>query len=198
MKEPYAGIDYGRGISNIDHEKNIRYGVISQNEVLQAWADSSEPNYVYYCPECEREIGQEVPETCPDCGHEFDDGDFDMLEPVSWYVDDGEYTAECGDDGDIFITKSLYFTYAQFCSPCAPGAVYLMNPFKPVGEVKEQLKTVSEIAPNAYGEAYKSHAENAGYAKGYCFSHDWFEDGKAPYPVFSVETGELVLPDEKE
>jgi len=26
----------------------------------------------------------------------------------------------------------------------------------------------------------------------YCFGHDWFEDGKAPYPVYSVETGELV------
>ena len=31
--------------------------------------------------------------------------------------------------------------------------------------------------------------------KTYCFGHDWFEGGKAPYTVYSVETGELVAPD---
>jgi len=28
--------------------------------------------------------------------------------------------------------------------------------------------------------------------KTYCLGHDWFEDGKAPYPVFRVDTNELV------
>lgn len=31
--------------------------------------------------------------------------------------------------------------------------------------------------------------------KTYCVGHDWFEDGKAPYPVYSVATGELVAPE---
>jgi hypothetical protein len=199
MKDNYAGIDYGHGMTNVDHETGIRYGVISQNEVLQAWADESEPNYLYFCPKCDAELGNEYPDQdgCPNCGHEFEGDDFEFMEPLSFSVDDGKYIAECGDDGDIFITKSPYFTFAQFCSPCAPGAVYLMNPYKSEGYAKEQLATVSEIAPLAYGEAFRSHAEYAGFARGYCFGHDWFESGKAPYPVFSVETGELVLPKEK-
>jgi hypothetical protein len=28
--------------------------------------------------------------------------------------------------------------------------------------------------------------------KSYCLGHDWFEGGKAPYKVFSVETGQEV------
>ena len=103
-----AGIDYGRGMSNIDHETGIRYGVINQNKVLQAWADSSEPDYGM--PE-----ENELPEDA---------------EPLGFYLDDGKYEAHCGDDGDIFITKSPFFTFCKFCSPCAPGAGYLQNPIE--------------------------------------------------------------------
>lgn len=36
-----VGIDHGLGTTNADHSTGIHYGVISQNEVLQAWADNS-------------------------------------------------------------------------------------------------------------------------------------------------------------
>ena len=91
MKDNYAGIDYGRGMSNIDHETGIRYGVINQHQVGQTWYDSSEPNYVYFCPECEAELGIEYPETCQHCGYEIEENDFDMQEPISFSVDDGKY-----------------------------------------------------------------------------------------------------------
>jgi hypothetical protein len=195
MKENYAGIDYGMGRSNRDPDTGLRYGVIHQHEVGQAWYDGSEPYYVYVCPDCDAEFKNECPEKCS-CGHEFDDGDFDFLEPISHYVDDDKYTAECGEDGDIFITKSPYFTYAQFCSPCAPGAIYLMTPFVNYWE-NSGTGQKGINSPENYPNDYKTKAENAGFAKGYCFGHDWFESGKAPYPVFSVETGELVLPKEE-
>jgi len=195
MKDNYAGIDYGRGISNVCPETGIRYGVISQNEVGQAWYDSSEPNYVYYCQSCESELGHELPEVCPHCNYEPKEGEYDFLDPVSHYVDDGEYMAECGEDGDIFITKSPYFTYAQFCSPCAPGAGYLMNSFVNVWENSGAEKS-GIMSPEDYPEDYKLKARNSGYPKVYCFGHDWFESGKAPYPVFSVETEEIVLPED--
>jgi hypothetical protein len=105
MENKSMGIDYGMGASNINPLTGIRYGVISQNEVLQAWADSSEPYY-----------GEE----------EMEEDDYDA-EPIFWFIDDGEYKAECGDDGEIFITKSPYYTTCAFCSPCAPGAGYLMD-----------------------------------------------------------------------
>jgi hypothetical protein len=162
----YAGIDYGGGITNIDVKAGIRYGIILQNsEVLQAWADSSEPFYVYHCPYCGTELkkGSEA-KRCPACYKYFKDGDFDNLEPAAYIYEEEGYACECDDHGDIWITKSPYFTYAQFCSPCAPGACHLNSPLD---------------TPDPRNRCY-------------CFGHDWFEDQKATYPVYSVTTGNIV------
>lgn len=141
VKEDYKGLDYSLGTANLDKENGIHYGVISIHEVLQSWADSSEANY-------------------PDM--EEDEEDDCMIEPVSFYLDDGEYIAEQQqDDTDIFIIKSPYYTLCQYCSPCAPGAGYIMN------TVEDGIKT-------------------------YCFGHDWFDSGKAPYPIYDVKSNELV------
>lgn len=124
------GIDYGFGKTNID-TNGIRYGVIPVNEVLQAWCDESEAYYgAPHCPECGNELDHDVCDghTC-DCGYEIkwvgDEcyGD----EPISHYVDDSDLTAESDSHGDIVITKSPYYTTCGFCSPCAPGAGYLMD-----------------------------------------------------------------------
>lgn len=97
------------------------------NNCVQEWAESSFPQYA------------------------SDDGD----DPVGFILKDGEYEASCDDQGDIFITKSPYFTWCRLCSPCAPGA----------GDIMSQ---------DPQGEA------------AYCFGHDWFESGVAPYKVFRV------------
>ena len=138
-----AGIDYGMGKTNRD-ESGIHYGVIHQREVLQNWADSSEPYYG------ELEEGQE----------EFDD----CAEPLSFsYQKEGYEAEQSQDDSDIFITKSPYYTLCAYCSPCAPGAGYVMSSRK--------------------------HG-----IKAYCFGDDWFDSGKAPYPVYEVKTGQRVHP----
>lgn len=160
------------GRTNIDTTTGIRFGVISMHEVTQAWCDSSEGDYgeptESECGECGKVFpvqcayGTEM--ECPHCGEITEIGLPDFAEPLAHYVDDGEYkAAQSSDDRDIFILKSPYFTRAAFCSPCAPGACYLMS-------------------PDDDGE------------KAYCFGHDWFEDGKAPYPVYSVATGALINP----
>ena len=129
-----GGIDYGMGKTNIDKKTEIRFGVIHQNECLQAWCDSSEPFY----PE--------------DCDENYEATGFE-------YNNDG-YEIKSDEYGDLFITKSPYYTFCGFCSPCAPGAGYLTSD---------------------------------GNVKSYCLNHDWFEDNKAPYTVYSVETGEVVI-----
>jgi hypothetical protein len=157
-----AGIDYSMGMSNVDQETGIHFGVISQNEVLQAWCDSSAPQYGNLnCPICDLsvEVGEEF---CPRCDHDFA-GEWDDIEPDCYMIDDGEYQATCGDDGDIFVVKSPYYTKCKFCSPCAPGAGYLMSP------IEDGIKA-------------------------YCFGHDWFESGIAPYPVYCVATDKLIEP----
>ena len=62
----------------------------------------------------------------------------------------------------MWFTRSPYFTRAAFCSPCAPGACHLANP--------------------------REDGERA-----YCPGPDWFDDeNPAPFPIYSVATGEIV------
>ena len=171
----YAGIDYsGHSMVNINTETGIRYGVIPANEVGQSWYDTAQPYYgENTCPKCG---GQELSEIigeekflCDNCKQEFDAENLMPMEPLSFYIEDDEIQAEeSTNDYDIFIFKSEYYTYAQFCSPCAPGACYLLSP----------------LSDDAISDNNKC----------YCFGHDWFDSGTAPYPVYSVETGELVAP----
>jgi hypothetical protein len=147
-----SGFDYGRGVTNIDPQTGIRYGVISMHSVLQAWADSSEPIY-----------------PCSECGYWPDDSNEDENEceycSAYGYKYEGEgYTIISCLDTDIMVIKSPFYTYARFCSPCVPGAGNLDEP-----DPDRQVKT-------------------------YALGHDWFEAGKAPYPVFKVQDDQEVSP----
>ncbi len=179
MRTDYVGIDYGMGQTNIDRETGIRYGVISQNAVLQAWADSSEADYGKpSCPKCgneavdgesdgDRDEYKRLHHCCGDyacdsCRILFDGDDAYGDEALGFTLDDGEYKASAGQDGDIFILKSPYYTRAQFCSPCAPGAAYLENP--------------CDDGPKAY-----------------CFGADWFDpESDCPYTVYRVSDDSVV------
>lgn len=170
------GIDYGNGKTNIDAKTGIRYGVVPQDDVLQAWADTAEGDYgAPRCPKCGYQIGQSENGDnydCPNCEKTYPADDCLPPEPSGFTLDDGEYRAESGTDGDIFVILSPYYTHAQYCSPCAPGACHLRNP-------------TDENGPRAY-----------------CFAPDWFDycrelgiesageyEGRAtacPYPVYRV------------
>ncbi|HEX9804271.1 MAG TPA: hypothetical protein VGA67_01175 [Candidatus Dojkabacteria bacterium] len=186
----YVGIDYGLNRTNIDLKNGIRYGVININCLGNFAWESFEPNYGDpSCPSCGSEVKDNSESKDYFCETCYENDLFDLLEndagteddmdintycywseevypesPFSWYIDDGKYLAEHGENRDVFIMKSPYFTYAQFCSPCAPGACYLTNPVD------------------------NTHDNNMCY----CLGHDFFEDGETPYPVYLVETGELV------
>lgn len=172
------GIDYGLGQTNIDKETGIRYGVISQHEVLQAWCDDSEAEYgspnETVCSACGHDFGVacEYGDSvkCPGCGEMIEVDLPDFYEPIGHsYVGQGYQCTQGGDDSDIFILKSPYYTLCDFCSPCAPGAGYLTS---------------------------------EGNVKAYCFGHDWFYDhpehpGRAPYRVFKVSDDSEVFPEAK-
>ena len=200
MKTNYPGIDYGLGRTNIG-ANGIRFGVIPANDVGQSWYDDAEPDYGEpTCPKCGGKLAQADCQTeqlengvaihyshnakrqgyklnrehssgeyaCDGCGVLFDSDEVFPDSPNAFtYEADGYKAKQSGDDCDIFILESPFFTYAQFCSPCAPGACYLRSPLE---------------TPDPDNRAF-------------CFGHDWFEDGVAPYPVYSVETGELIQPE---
>ena len=169
----YAGIDYSgpagtREATNRDAKTGIRYGVIHAAEV-DYWFEESEG--VYIEPSCklcgteldkwEDEDGAEV-YYCACCETTYDDAECDEIEASEYVVDTEDLVAmQSGDDCDVFVMKSKYMTFATHCSPCAPGACSLNAP------LERRLWT----ALNAC----------------YCFGHDWFDGGEAPYPVYSVE-----------
>jgi hypothetical protein len=173
-----TGIDYGSGLTNIDHATGIRYGVISQHSVGEVWYDESTPDYGDpTCPKCGGKVlsveDDAVPEDREHWGHKG--SDFACLscettffgdavysdEPTGHsYDNDGYKLTDCL-DSDIMVIASPFYTLAPFCSPCVPGAGNLDS------ACEDGVKT-------------------------FCLGHDWFESGKAPYAVYSVETGAVV------
>lgn len=173
------GIDYsGSTTVNRNVEISIRYGVIAQNSVGQAWSDSAEPDYGEpTCPDCGNavvEFDSFEGETddfdrghgcsdfvCEPCRSVFDSSEAHGDEALDWYYEGDGYVLGTCLDVNVFVFDAPFYTMAPFCSPCVPGAGDLDN-------------------------------AREGGVKTYCLGHDWFDDGKAPYPVYSVATGELV------
>lgn len=145
----YYGINYGP-LSNIDHETGIRFGVISAHKV-DFWFESSEP----YTPE------------------DLTEEELENFETREYFVKDGEiFATQNVDTMDIFVEKSKYFTYARFCSPCAPGACDLSS-------------FIEDDQPESN--------------KCYCFGKDWFENEEnIPYDIYEVETGNLIFKKKRE
>lgn len=184
------GIDYGRGLTNINLETGIRYGVISQHAIMGEALAAFEPDYgSATCPKCgsdiissgdtdfEKHPGKDYfCQCCFDSAREDADEPLDVDrhkftywsdqcfgdDPLAHYLDDSEYTASMGECGDIFVIRSPYYTRAAFCSPCAPGACHLSSP-----------------------------CDDG--AKAYCLGPDFFDDySPCPYPIYLVENDSLV------
>lgn len=209
----YPGIDYSRGISNCDLATGIRYGVISQNSVSpdaiedifthgedKAWERAKE--------EALREARMKARADAAAKGEDPDEAEEDVDEDrisdelgMSWETSLGNYLYERDGykltgclDNDLFVLRSPYYTFAQFCSPCVPGAANLDSPFEPATPLDTSKPFPDLSAFAGLAEQYATLAADCGFPRAYCLGHDWFDDGKAPYPVFSVETGKLVEP----
>lgn len=180
-KTDYAGIDYSRGQSNYDPETGIAYGIIAQNSVMPEALDDVMFNGedlgfesfrqqvkeelqsavtsvlgTYSSAECSDEEAQEIYDMFDE---ELGEG-YSMGESGPWEYTEGNLTVRL-DETNLWVFKSAYYTKAQYCSPCMPGA--------------GNLDTSCEDGPKAY-----------------CLGADWFEDGKAPYPIYRVDNDELV------
>jgi hypothetical protein len=170
------GINWaGKETCNMNTETEIRYGVIPHHAIGGAWYDQSEPQYPepdqpdLICPDCgERIIGDDSASWgdtlhCDDCDNDFDLESPDCMEPDSFTYEGDGYQCEQIGEVDIFVSKSPYYTHAKFCSPCAPGACYLLSP-------------CDEEGPKAY-----------------CFGPDWFgNDRPCPYDVWEVATNRKI------
>lgn len=169
------GIDYGTGLANIDRETGIRYGVISIHSLADWVIDEAESIWGPMMGYCETHGEYPAPEDCSEddkapCPHcdtvsRVSSGE----EPIGWnYTSrDSAYVTEQCLDSDVMLLRSPYFTHAPYCSPCVPGA--------------GNLDGAAQADPT--------------FPRAYCFGHEFFGSGIAPYPVYSVETGSPVQPE---
>ena len=162
------GIDYSLGTANRDPTTGIHFGVIHAHAVGMFWYEDSTADYgPPRCPKCGEEVkkqpedwtGQDdpgLPYFCADCQYAFDSDEAFGEDPVAYYLDDGEYRAE-QHGGDCDIFV-MQSPYYTRATFCSP------------------------CAPGAC--SLSSPCEDG--ARAYCFGHEWFEDGVAPYPVYLV------------
>ena len=106
------GIDYSFGRSNYNPNTGIHFGVISQHSIMGEALSDIEPVY----PECECERGNDEECTCEyweSIGLEYDEEGYKIIDCL---------------DSDLMILESPFYTFAQYCSPCVPGAGNLESP----------------------------------------------------------------------
>lgn len=146
METSSSGIDYGLGQINIDTETSIRYGVIHTNELAShAWDEimvtGIDTDYEEAISELKGSLASAVKSVLQDYCTNFDqdeiadeivdglDIDYESTGDCRrFHYETNEVTFDTCSDGDIFVTKSEFYTLCQFCSPCAPGAGYLIIP----------------------------------------------------------------------
>lgn len=147
----YTGIDYGQMAPSNRDANGIHYGVISQNSVQSEALDD-----IYHGSDS-RDIGFEnwqrstiqelrdalrgVLEQCAstaqanrfvDCAIDAIESDLGELYESDdshdfFYERNGYEIVQCLDN-DLFVLASPFYTHAQFCSPCVPGAGNLDSP----------------------------------------------------------------------
>ena len=114
---------------------------------------------------------------CPDCGTEL--------------AEDASECPGCGAECDVsecYGDEPLSHTYDK-------------EGYKAVGGSDGDIFVIESpyytraafCSPCAPGACYLTDPDPDG-ERAYCFGHDWFDDGVAPYPVYEVTTGKEVAP----
>ena len=159
------GIDYGRGQTNVNPKTGIRYGIIPMNSVIPELWEDLEPEYGNpHCPHCGEDLGEDIPDmvTCPQCGNESNDYDCYPESPDCWSYDGEDWKGFVDSYGDLWIVESKTITRGQFCSPCAPGAIYLQSGYVDDGELAYclPLDCFSEDFPCPYAGHIENRKDN--------------------------------------
>lgn len=200
-------IDYGMGLSNIDHATGIRYGVISLNSVASWFYDDQEFDYGdATCPECEDKVidtcGENIPENVT--------GDYFCRNCYTNFIanqDGNDDTNAAKDEIEKEAAKKASFD-AEQCFPEAPCGWAIENSEYSIIPCLDNDAFVvrspyftyaffcSPCVPGAGSLDSGATVEDyeAGEAcKAYCLGKEYFgEYSPLPYVIYSVETGGKV------
>jgi hypothetical protein len=178
------GIDYSPPGSTVnrDPETGIRYGIIPQHALGDGALDDFEPQYTARCPHC----GEELPE----------DTHFStrsVKRPGGTIIN--VYATDChmcgrlireeeqyGDEPDANVVDDG--TY-QAHLDSSGDAWFTKSPY---------FTRAAFCSPCAPGACHLNNPCEDG-ERCFCPGHEWFDDDGAPFPIYSVATGELVTKD---
>lgn len=187
MKTTYAGIDYGLGKANVDNETGIRFGVIGQNAdrlnmhaTQEIWEQGRNLSFESYQDEVKKALSNALSDYFSD--HKQWTGEKESkLERETQNAFDAISDAL----NDEYQGENDRYLYEKDGYQIQTGESDLMV-------LKSPYFTHAQFCSPCFpgGGHLENHCE-AG-PKTYCLGHDWFEDNKAPYPVYSVATGEVV------
>ena len=172
------GIDYGMGRTNINPETGIRFGVISRNSGdLTEWVwEGFEGDY--------------GTPTCRECGG--DAIDYDDEKHGEYKAGRGCADYACEHCERVIDSSDAYNDEPNGHDYNADGYVIRADSYGDAFVIRSPFFTRAGFcSPCAPGACHLESPTDDG-ERCYCLGHDWFRDGVAPYPVYSVETGELV------
>ena len=163
----YPGINYALNTgANVDKLTGIHFGVISQNSLMPEALDD------FYTHGKDLAYDEAV--------EELQAVHADNPEGLELALED----LNC--NWELQASNLLYESNGYKLTGCLDSDLFILrSPF---------FTHVQYCSPCVPGAGNLDSPCEAG-PKTYCLDGSWFEDGKAPYPVYSVETGELVKPD---
>jgi len=177
------GIDYSDGIVNRDKDTGIHYGVISQHSIMSEAMENFE--YDYGKP------------TCPKCGNELvdycdkynEDNSIEDFEHYSKYDSEDYVCLDCKlivESESAFSDEPLGFSYegdGYQLIDCLDTDIMI---------IKSPYFTYTQFCSPCVPGAGNLDTYIKDGVKTYALGHDWFEDGKAPYPLYDVKTGNMI------
>lgn len=179
------GIDYSPPGSTVnrDPDTGIRYGIISLHALHPEACEDFEAEYDARCPHCGADVPDDThftrfqaPTYLTANGVEKRPGDWTTCASCEKHFrEDDQY----GDEPDRQVLNTTEYKGSIDSSMdawCFKSPYYTLAAF------------CSPCAPGAC--SLSTPCEDG--ERAYCFGHDWFDGGVAPYPVYSVETGEPV------
>jgi hypothetical protein len=173
----HTGIDYSLGRSNYNPVTGIHFGVIAQNSINLDCTQDFEMDY-----------GKP---TCGQCGNPaIDSADVpEELQEKNWYKGQDYACVECERtfwSDQAFPDEPMGWTYEREgykLTDCLDSDIFVLD---------SPFYTFTQYCSPCVPGAGNLNTPVEDGVKTYCLGHDWFDDGKAPYPVYSVKTGELV------
>jgi hypothetical protein len=190
-----TGIDYGHGITNIDTATGIRYGVISQHSIApEASEDISSGGENLTYAAAVREAKETIARALRGPLDEFG-----VLPYVSKYAPTDRQKTEQNKTLDSIVESVWDDIEQDFNDQYQPDSetyryesdgYVLETTDLGVYVIKSPFFTFCTFCSPCCPGAGDLDSPNADGVKTYCLGAEWFENDNAPYPVFSVASGE--------